>query len=85
MSLDKDHWVTRETLLVIFDTALQPEALPTDSKSSKGNDRGWERRLPSVKAELPQGCLLALRHFLIGSLPFSTARELKKKKKKVKV
>ena len=71
--------------IIVKPKGLYLEGSVVDSKSSKGNDRGWERRLPSVKAELPQGCLLALRHFLIGSLPFSTARELKKKKKKVKV
>lgn len=71
--------------IIVKSKGLYLEGSVVDSKSSEGRDLGWERRLPRVKAGLPQGCLLTLRHFLIGSLPSSTARELKKKKKKVKV
>ena len=46
MSLDKDHWVTRETLLVIFDTALQPEALPTGETATAGVQNELSQNVP---------------------------------------
>ena len=46
MSLDKDHWVTRETLLVIFDTVLQPEALPTGETATAGVQNELSQNVP---------------------------------------
>ena len=46
MSLDKDHWVPRENLLVIFYTALQPEALPTGETATAGVQNELSQNVP---------------------------------------
>ena len=44
--MDKDHWVTRETVLVIFDTALQPESLPTGETATAGVQNELSQNVP---------------------------------------
>lgn len=39
--------------IIIKPKGLYLEESVVDSKSSKGRDQGWERRLPRVKAGLP--------------------------------
>lgn len=46
MSLDKDHWVTREALLVISDTALQLEALTAGETATAGVQNELSQNVP---------------------------------------